>query len=104
MLNINLILFREMVLCYGHELVTRIIIPLQIWMSSGNSEEASMFFDKYSQIPEHFLNIKKLFNENFTPRKLQLFDNLELDEVNQNVYVKEYPETIEGIIQSFVDR
>lgn len=93
-----------MILCYGHELVTRIIIPLQIWMSTGNNEEASMFFDKYSQIPEDYLKIKKILNENFIPSRLHLFDNLELDELTQNVSVREYPETIEGIIHSFVDR
>jgi hypothetical protein len=85
-------------------MVTRMIIPIQIWMSTGNNEEAAMFFDKYSQVPEQYLKIKKLLNENFIPRRLQFFDNLELDDQTQNVYIKEYPETIEGIIQSFVDR
>ena len=93
-----------MVLCYGNEMVTRIVIPLQIWMSTGNNQEAAVFFDKYSHVPETYLKTKKLFNENYNPRRLQLFDNLELDEQMQNVSVKEYPETIEGIIQSFVDR
>jgi len=73
-------------------------------MSTGNSEEAAQFFEKYSHVPEPFLKIKKLFSENLIPRTLQLFDNLELNEETQNVYVKEYPESIEGIIQSFVDR
>lgn len=93
-----------MILCYGNEIVTRIIIPLQIWMSTGTIDEASQFFDKYSQVPDHYLKIKKFLEENFIPKRLQFFDNLELDELTNNVTVKEYPETIEGFIQSFVDR
>lgn len=93
-----------MILCYGHEMVKRILIPMQIWMSTGNNEEAALFFDKYSNVLEQYLKIKILFNENLIQRTLQLFDNLELDEQTQNVSVKEYPETIEGILQSFVDR
>ena len=93
-----------MILCYGHEILTRILIPLQIWMSTGNIEEAGNFYEKYSSVSDKFLKIKNLINDNFIPRRLQFFDNLELDETNMNVEIKEYPETIEGIIQSFVDR
>jgi len=93
-----------MILCYGLEIITRMLIPLQIWMSSGNVEEANMFFEKFSEVPEKYLKIKKNIDENFINRRLQLFDNLELEELTMNVEVKEYPETYEGIIQSFVDR
>jgi hypothetical protein len=73
-------------------------------MSTGNYEDSQIFFDKYSNVPENMLWIKKLIKDNFIPRRLKLFDNLELDETNMNVIIKEYPETTEGIIQSFVDR
>jgi len=59
---------------------------------------------KILNVPENYFSIKKLIKENFIPRRLQLFDNLELDEVNMDVQIKEYPETTEGVIQSFVDR
>lgn len=93
-----------MILCYGHEIVMRILIPIQIWIMTGNFEEAFIFYQKYSFVPEKFLIIKNLIGENFIPRKLHLFDNLELNEGNMKIEIKEYPETIEGIIQSFVDR
>lgn len=93
-----------MILCYGNELVTKMLQDIHVWMCTGDIYQASQFFEKYSLVNEKFLKIKKLIKENFIPRRLCLFDNLELNESNMTVDIKEYPDTMEGIIQSFVDR
>jgi hypothetical protein len=93
-----------MILCYGFELLMRVMVPVQIWISTGNIIEANTFYEKYSSVPDLFLKIRKTISENLIPRRFQLFDNLELDEENLTIEIKDYPKTHEGIIQSFVDR
>lgn len=92
-----------MILCYGHEIVSKILSYLHIWKCTGNIEEARPFWEKYSQVNEYFLKIRKIIQDNDFPRRLFLYHNLNIDE-ELNVTVEYYPDTLEGIIKSFVDR
>jgi dipeptidyl-peptidase-3 len=92
-----------MILIYGQELVTKILVPLHIWRCTGDIDEARPFIEKYSQVNESFLKIQKVIKENEIPRRLELYYNLNIDN-NSNVSIDEYPATLEGIINSFVDR
>ena len=92
-----------MIIYYGQELVNRILTPIHIWKCTGNSVDAKAFVQKYSAVNEKFLKIKKIIEEYKTPRRLELNHNIIIDE-NMNVEIEEYPETMEGIIKSFVNR
>jgi dipeptidyl-peptidase-3 len=92
-----------MILCYGQNIVSRILTPIHIWKCTGDSEPAKAFVENYSSVPDHFLKIRKIIIDSNIPRRLELYFNFELDE-EKNVTIKSYPETQEGIINSFVDR
>lgn len=100
-LNYN---FRDMILIYGQELVNRILVPLHIWRCTGDVQSARPFIEKYSSVNEYFLKIRKVIIEHQIPRRLELFNNLVLDINSMNVSLQKYPDTLEGIINSFVDR
>jgi dipeptidyl-peptidase-3 len=76
---------------------------IHIWKCTGDVEEAKKFSNKYSMVNENFLKIRKIISDNSPPIRLQLYFNLEIDN-NQEVTIKQYPESLEGIINSFVDR
>ncbi len=92
-----------MILCFGQEIVSRMLMMLHIWKCIGDVDSTRNFFEKYSQIDEKFLKARKIIKGNEVPKRLQLFHNLEIDS-DQNVTITEYPETMEGIINSFIDR
>lgn len=101
--NFAITLNRDMLLCYGQDIVSRILTPLHIWKCTGDDAPAREFFDKYSSVNDYFLKIRKIVVENQIPRRLELYHNLKLEN-NEVVNIETYPETIEGIIESFVDR
>jgi dipeptidyl-peptidase-3 len=92
-----------MLMCYGLDIVTRMLRPLHIWKCLGNITEARNFWDTYTNVKEDLLKLKKTVKENEIPRRLELYYNLELDSEG-SVNIIDYPETMEGIIKSFVDR
>lgn len=99
----NFINFRDMVLCYGQDLLNRITTMLHIWKCTGNYQEAKLFTEKYSQVNDYYLKIRKIITDINIPRRLELFANLEISN-DSEVTIKQYPDSLEGIINSFVDR
>ena len=67
-----------MILCYGQDLISRILTPIHIWRCTGNFEQAKTFFDKYSAVNDHYLKIRKIIMDISIPRRLELFHNLEI--------------------------
>lgn len=92
-----------MIICYGQDLVSRILTPIHIWKCTGDAEEAKKFYDKYSTVNDYFLKIHKIICDINIPRRMELFHNLEMG-TDGNVSIKQYPESMEGIINSYVDR
>ena len=92
-----------MILCYGQDLISRILTPIHIWKCSGDAEQAKLFTEKYSHVNEFFLKIRKLICDINIPRRLELFHNLELT-TDGNICIKQYPDSLEGIINSYVER
>lgn len=91
------------ILIYGKQLLSKIMIKIHIWKCTGDVENASKFIDKYSEFDDRFLKIKKIIEKNNSTISLFLFHNLIMDE-NGNVNYKEYKDSLEGIIESNVDR
>jgi dipeptidyl-peptidase-3 len=89
-------------MCYGLDIITRMLRPMHIWKCLGNVEEARKFWETYTHVNEDFLKKRKIIKENEIPRRLELYSNLEVD--GDSVVTVDYPETMEGIIKSFVDR
>ena len=91
------------ILIYGKQLLSKIMIKIHIWKCTGDVENASKFIDKYSEFDDRFLKIKKIIEKNNSTISLFLFHNLIMDE-DGNVNYKEYKDSLEGIIESNVDR
>lgn len=94
---------KENIIKHGKKLVEDILIKIHIWKAIGDFEDANTFYEKYSHVDEMFLKIREILLENEPPRRLELNHNLKIDQ-SGSVSIIEYPETVEGIIESFVDR
>ena len=92
-----------MLLCYGQDLVSRMLTSLHVWKCTGDYEEARLFTEKYSSVNDYFLKIRKIICDMNIPRRLELFCNLEISN-DSEVTIKHYPDSLEGIINSYVDR
>jgi dipeptidyl-peptidase-3 len=92
-----------MILCYGQDLITRILTPIHIWRCTGDFEQAKAFTEKYSAVNDHFLKIRKIIIDVNIPRRLELYHNLEIG-TDSNINIKQYSDSLEGIINSYVDR
>ena len=55
------------------------------------------------QNTSYYLKIREIVIANETPRRRELNQNLKMND-DKTISIVEYPETAEGIIQSFVDR
>lgn len=60
-------------------------------------------FEKYSEVNEKFLEIRKIVIDNIKPKRIKVQGNV-LKDFAGTISYKTYPTSVEGIIQSFVDR
>ena len=81
----------------------KILTHLHIYKATGDFENAKIFYDKYSAVDEYYLKIRDILIANETPRRLELNHNLKMND-DKTISIVEYPETVEGLIESFVDR
>jgi len=95
--------YRDMIICYGQDIVSKILTYLHIWKCTGDIESAKSFYDKYSNVNEYFLKIIKILKINQFSKNLELYHNLDMD-LDKNIRIIDYPVTLEGIINSYVDR
>jgi len=84
-------------------MLTKMIVPIHIWRSTGDFTSAKEFYDKYSVVDESFYKVREFIVENNSINRRSLQYNLVADKDN-NITVKKYNQSLEGIIESFVDR
>ena len=96
---------KEMILILSANLIVSNLLPkIQIWKCIGDVESASEFINKYSKIDQKFLKIKKILEKEELPQTLFLYNNLIMDKEDGAIIYKEYPESLDGIIESNLDR
>ena len=94
---------KELLFKEGQKHISDLLIILQTYKSSGATERAKAFYDKYSAVDEYFLKVRDIVINKKKPRRVELNNNLNrIDESQIEPVV--YPETFEGIIQSYADR
>lgn len=98
-INVN----REMILCSGNEILAKLLTKLHIWKCLGDVDSTKNFIKEYSIVDEKFLKIKKLIDKNIIPKKFFLYNNLFQSDDGSIIY-KEYPDDLEGFIESNIDR
>lgn len=83
--------------------MAKFLLKMQVFKSTADVEAATEMFGNYSKVNDKFLEIRKIVIDNKKPRRLELQGNV-LKDFAGNISYKTYPETVEGIIQSYVDR
>jgi dipeptidyl-peptidase-3 len=91
------------ILISPNEILLDLMPKMHIWRCIGDAESANQFIDQYSKPDEKCLKIKTILDKIELPKTLYLYNNLILDEEGL-VKIKEYPNTLEGIIESNLDR
>ena len=99
-LNIN----KDMLLCYGQQLISDILLKLHLWKCTGDVENARKFLSNYSEVKKEYLILRNIILENEHPHRIELNHNLMLNKTNNSVTITEYSERLEGIVESFVNR
>jgi dipeptidyl-peptidase-3 len=94
---------KEALLIYGKELISKLMIKIHIWKCTGDVESAVECINHYSEVNEKYLKIKKYVENSKQTTRLFLFHNL-IREEDGTVIFKEYEESLEGIIESNLDR
>ncbi|KAG8954151.1 hypothetical protein FRC04_000371 [Tulasnella sp. 424] len=98
---------REKVLKEGKDTVAKLLIDLQVRKSTADGDGARSFYTDLTKPPSEWEGeLRELVLRKKQPRKLFLQPNTVItgDGDNQDVELKEYPLTSEGIIQSFIER
>lgn len=96
---------KEMILILSANLIVSNLMPkLHIWKCIGDIQSTTEFIKKYSKLDEKFLKIKKILEKEELPKTLFLYNNLIRDEEDGTITYKEYPENLDGIIESNLDR
>lgn len=99
MIKIN----KENLIKHGKALVEKILTHLHIYKATGDYENAKKFYDKYSEVDDYYLKIREILLANETPRRIELYHNLKVNE-DKTISIVEYPDTVLGVIESYVDR
>lgn len=76
---------------------------LHVLKSMGDFNTAEEWFNKYTEVDDFFLRIKKIVEDNRLPRRLEIQPNLTLSPYGEVEY-KDYDLTHEGIVRSYVER
>ena len=95
---------KEMILCSANEVLSKLMLKMNIWKCTGDVESATECINNYSKLDETFLKIKKIIDKNEEHNKFYLYHNLIRNEEDGTISYKEYQESIEGIVESNLDR
>eukprot|EP00347_Sterkiella_histriomuscorum_P003337 403364678 len=94
---------KELLAGEGKELITKFLVILQTYKSTGSIDRAQKFWDHYSKVDGIFLKIRDIVIDKKKPRRVELNNNL-VRNAESDIEIVNYPETFESIIASYVDR
>ncbi|KAM0787893.1 hypothetical protein ACM66B_003943 [Microbotryomycetes sp. NB124-2] len=87
----------------GKDVMGKLLLEIQIRKSTGDGKGAAEFYKKLTAPSEHWVNkLRPLVLAKKLPRKV--FVQPRTMVVDDDVVLKEYPATLEGVIESFVER
>lgn len=104
--NLRLELNRNKIGSLGRKAIGRYLLKSQVYKSTGDAEEAAKMYDKYSEVSDEgkypWARWRNIVLSHTKPR--QLFVQPNTFEVGNNVVLKNYNASVEGVIESWVDR
>lgn len=86
----------------GKAAIGEFLMKLHCFKSTGDFKRGEAFFQHYNEVDETGIKMRDIVISHKKPRRLNLQCNLLMKE--NGLVLKEYPETFQGIIQSFQDR
>lgn len=89
---------------YGHNLVSKLLLSLNIWKSTASIKEARDFYESHSEVDEEILKLREIVIKHTPKRGLTVNHNLKLNESTGKIEIIEYEENCLGIIKSYIDR
>jgi len=84
-------------------MLSKMLVPIHIWRSTGDFINAKEFYNEYSTVDESYIKIHDYIIEDSISIRRSLQHNVILSE-NGSITVKKYSASFEGIIESFIDR
>lgn len=94
---------RSKILTHGRPAVEKYLQKLHIYKSTADFEAGKKLYDEATHVDEWWgSKVRDVVLRNKTPRKLFLQPNTVLE--GDKVILKEYDATLEGLIQSYVER
>ncbi|XP_019868430.1 dipeptidyl peptidase 3 isoform X2 [Aethina tumida] len=86
----------------GKKAIGDFLLKLQIFKSTANVKAARELYNEYADVPEFWLKLRSIVLAHKQPRKMFVQPNTIL--ANETVELKVYEPTLEGLLQSWVDR
>ncbi|KAJ8926984.1 hypothetical protein NQ314_020545 [Rhamnusium bicolor] len=86
----------------GRTAIGHFLLQLQVYKATGNLEEAKKLYDHYADVSEPWLSWRSIVLANKQPRKMFVQPNTVLED--SDVSLKTYEPTLEGLVQSWVER
>ncbi|GAA6015297.1 hypothetical protein JCM10207_008940 [Rhodosporidiobolus poonsookiae] len=95
---------RQAVLERGSDVIGKLLVEIQVLKSTGDGPGATAFYKKLTSPPANWVSeLRPLVIAKKLPRKVFVQPNTVLS-ADGEVTLKEYPITVEGVIESFVER
>lgn len=88
----------------AYKALSEFLSKLHIYKSMGDFEAAEKFFNHYSEVDEEMIKVRNIVLAHKLPRRLELQPNIFYDSAADKVEYKDYPDTFEGVIDSYVER
>lgn len=82
--------------------LSKFLLHLQVYKSTANAVDGAALLSRYSDVDERFSNYHPIVLRK-KPRRIQYVQPNTYEE-NGQVYLREYPATREGLIQSWAER
>jgi len=102
--NAEIILNRGLIATVGRKAIEKFLRKLNIYKSMGDVEAGTNMFAEYSKVPPEMLEFRKIVMARKEPRKLMIQPVMSWASDAAAPVIKEFPETVEGMIESFVER
>ncbi|XP_008549924.1 dipeptidyl peptidase 3 isoform X1 [Microplitis demolitor] len=106
--NLRLTLDRSKLNTVGKKAVGEFLKKLQVYKSLGDYESAKLMYDHYSDVPETgaqpWARWRNIVLAHKQPRKIFVQSNTFVEGSDEDVKLKNYDPTFDGLIQSWIDR
>lgn len=86
----------------GRDAIGHFLLQLQVFKATGNVEAAQKLYQKYSEVCEPWLGWRTIVLANKQPRKIFTQSNTQLN--GSSVELKTYEGTVDGFLQSWIER